>query len=187
MARQIIKKGNHSVRLQDRFWGVYRNRNQEIQVRLWGPGLVYDIGDDQDDLNKLEGVAFNLYRPHGQTTMTAWNYDPKRGAIRFVPWYGHNQEETKGYERVGSVPGWADIKGAIYLDIVDDAVEVIIRRYFKGKSVLTTLSSLDGKTVTSAQNTFRRPGRRHTRINLYHGGNMPAQGDLYCSKLYRRI
>lgn len=184
MARQKIKKGRHAVRFFDRFWHLYRVQSHRVVVKITGPGLRYKLNTvDQYDWNKLEGIAFDAYQPHGRTVMTGWRYNTNLGVVEFCHYY-HNILNKDEYQPVGRVPGYIQPGKVLRVPIIKGAVEVIITREIKGDVVTTTISDILPGNEIRDKAAFTPLSKFCTRINAWFGGNRPAEDELTLYKIH---
>lgn len=182
---QRIEQFKHSTRLRDQFKEIYCTDNEIMETHLFGPGLLYDLGEDRADWNKLGGWYFNNYQPHGESVMIGFRTDVERGVIEYTFYY-HNISNTDKYKAVGSVPGYVDESNILTIEWDDNQNA---STYTK-----TTIKILDSKRIemrledyegNAIQDTVSFPKVRSnfTRGNLYHGGNRKAQDKITAVKM----
>ena len=178
---QRIKRGKHSVRFIDRYFLPVKNKDFTLKGFLYGPGLRYDYGtSDNQDWNKFAGIQLDKYNPHGRTIMTVFRYNSSLDAYEWTFYY-HNIEEGNGnYKKVGRVPGLVDESNTVYTPVgsVPDLNVTFI------SNTRIALSLIYNGDVINDVVTFKKFGRRHTKGNLYWGGNMAAVEDIEARKKY---
>lgn len=149
-----------------------------IYGHMYGPGLRYDIGKDQTDLNKYAGLYFKKYQPHVRTTMLTYYYDPKKDQM-FWTFYHHGVKNVGNYKAVGRVPGYVNLENHLYTDVGEcpDYHIKIIDRYN-----IELAAEYKGKVITDKISFVFQIDKWITEANFWHGGNMPAQDDVSVSK-----
>lgn len=183
MKTQTVPKGRHSTSFWNRFFFPARTRlNQRREITLYGPGLVYNIGPDQSDWNKLSGgMYFDLYQPHGRTIMIGWRYNPDTHAIELTPYY-HNITNTKDYKAVGSVPGYVNEDNILSIPLRVRSIKIIVTIQVLSDTEVSIIVEDTGSAGYISDNvTFDKVGRYHTISNLYVGGNIPAQEYIHAN------
>ena len=174
---QTVEQFKHSTRFRDRFKEIYCTDNEIMEVHLFGKGLLYDLGPDAKDWNKLGGWYFNNYHPHGETIMIGFRSNVKRGVTEYTFYY-HNIENMDDYKAVGSVHGYVDESNILTVKWDDNlnastytntTLEVL-----DAKRIALKLEDIEGNAIQDTV-SFPEVRRTFTRGNLYHGGNMPAQ------------
>jgi hypothetical protein len=183
MKKQTVKKGKHFTKFFQRFWWPVKNQRIDIaEILLYGPGLKYDIDKDQADWNKLPaGIYFDLFRPHGQTIMIGWRYNPDTQSLELTPYY-HNIKNRDQYKSVGSVPGYVNESNILSIPLSE------YRAYIKVTIYMISVTEVDitvedlnsGNTIRDVVHFDREKlGKKYSRGNLYVGGNRPAQADVH--------
>ncbi len=169
---QEVPKGRHFTKLAQRYLFPIKTQSFTIKASMEGPGLNYDIGPaDQNDINKFGGFYGKKYRPHAQSSIQGFWNDLEKDKMAWT-FYHHGIQNTEGYQAVGSVPGYINLKKVIYTkrgEVPDYHV------YFaNGKEVhlaMTYQNEVIRDTIF-----FTKPVDNWITLgNLYMGGNVPAQ------------
>lgn len=183
---QIIRKGRHFTRVRDRFWSPQRTHSQEsFLIEITGPGVKYDHkGGDQGDWNKLPvGKYFNLYKPHGQTIMLGWRWNPGKDVIEVCHYY-HNPTNLDDYKPVNpgaKTPGYIRKDDTILeVPVIRDIGKILLQfdidvRSPEGDSVTTTIVSPETGVSISDKVYFKQIGAIHNWSNAYFGGNRKTE------------
>ena len=178
---QIVKKGKHYTKFHQKYWGVYKVREREkFTIVLSGPGLRYDHdGPDQWDWNKMPNSAyFDCFRPHGQSVLIGWRYNPEVDKVEVCHYYHGILDPENKYTKVGRVPGL--ITPGYHLSLPIDrygkATLNVTREIVKDTGhVTTSMWSPWVKMMLSDTVQFLHIGKYYTKGNLYFGGNLVTE------------
>lgn len=186
---QTIKKGDHFA--TPRLFRLRRSRSYRLKIRMWGEGLVYDHGNEDNlDWNKLAGGSFSWFQPHGRAYMVVWRYNALHHAIELTPYYHNIKGDTSRFKKVGRFAGYVDEKNTILLAIaLDGSVELEVAHKIAGRSVETTITgpSLSENAALTDKVEYSKRGAFHSIINPYFGGNQKAKNPIHFMMKYERM
>lgn len=181
---QTIKRFKHSTKASQKFVKTFCTDNEIMETHLFGKGLLYDLGPDRSDWNKLGGYYFKTFQPHGETVMIGFRSDVERGVMEYTFYY-HGIEDKDKYREVGFYGGYVDEDNILSVPWDDNENASTYTKFYiqilSDTEIYLKLEDKDGNYIEDIV-VFKEVRRNFSRSNLYHGGNRPAQDQITAVK-----
>lgn len=148
------------------FW-MYFGRKEFIWKVKFNSSAIYDVGSDQDDINKLFGIRFNLFDNHKNSARYGWRWNKENEQLQLMPYCydnGVRLNTMSGEIVVASIP--------IQKVVSEKEYSCGLKIY--PKSYVFTVYDENLKSVGTATVAKTYVGKIGFRSGLYFGGNKTA-------------